>query len=390
MKLTRSGENSESAKPVVQQAADWLAALSDESCAEDEHRRFSQWLARSNSHVEEFIRLSALMHRVQHTQCWPELEVKEVAARSSAAGNVVQMPLDAGSARPDLRARLQSTTRKLPQMSWRHYPFALAASVILIIAAAALAVAVPAWIDARHTYVTALGELRSVALEDGSIVELNSQSRVRTRFTAHERLVQLTAGEAIFKVSKDARRPFKVATPMADVVAVGTQFDINAQANQTVVTVIEGRVAVSRLDAMGSWPPQATSGTNHNDPLQEAAAKTLGEHNVLLAAGEQVVVRPSDSISRIARVDPVKATGWTLRRLYFEDTPLTTVAGEFARYSPETIRINDDTLGARRISGTFDSSDPGALVHFLERYADTSVTRVNDGWILDRGNPARK
>jgi len=99
-------------------------------------------------------------------------------------------------------------------------------------------------------------------------------------------------------------------------------------------------------------------------------------------AGEQAVMKPKHSIAKVTGIDPAKVTGWTQRRLYFDDVPLFAIADEFARNSPEIIRIDDAGLRGRRISGTFDSSDPGALVRFLERYGDTSVTKTEHGWVL--------
>jgi transmembrane sensor len=371
-------------KSVAQQAADWLAALSDESCSTQEQRRFGQWLTRSNSHVHEFLRLSALMRRLQHNGSWPDIDIDAIAAELRQS-NVIGLP-----------AGVAATADFLRHPPRRSGTILRAAAVLLLgVMIATLAGGIPGWLGARHTYSTGLGELRSVALEDGSIVELNTQSGVRSRFTTYERLVELTSGEAVFKVTKDPRRPFKVTTPLADVVAVGTQFDVKSQANQTVVTVIEGRVAVSSQ----SGPAGAADATTPNETASSGARSALpvktpagaeGSRDVLLAAGEQVVVKSRQSISAIARIDPVRTTGWTLRRLYFEDTPLTAAAGEFARYSPEVIHINDKALGERRISGTFDSSDPGALVRFLERYGDTSVTRIQQGWVLDREKRATK
>ncbi|WP_156355585.1 FecR domain-containing protein, partial [Achromobacter sp. 2789STDY5608615] len=59
-------------------------------------------------------------------------------------------------------------------------------------------------------YQTQVGELRSVALPDGSRAELNSNSHIRVRFDDAERRVLLVAGEALFSVEKNAGRPFVV------------------------------------------------------------------------------------------------------------------------------------------------------------------------------------
>lgn len=374
-------------KSITDQAAEWLAALSDESCSADERCRFGQWLTRSNLHVHEFLRVSALMRQLQRNKSWPAIDVEALINDHHRESEVVELiARDKDQAQDPARCEAVSVfgSSAMTGLSAQFLNMRAAAVLAVLVAAAIIAIQVPVWLNARQTYSTALGELRSIALEDGSIIELNSQSKLRSRFTAHERLVELTSGEAVFKVTKDPARPFRVRTHFADAVAVGTQFDVKAQANQTVVTVIEGRVAVSPQE-IASAAQDTTIPVGSRNALQTTVAAVMrGRRNVLLSAGEQVVVQPSRSMSKIARVDPVKATGWTLRRLYFEDTPLATAASEFARYSPEVIRINDESLGERRISGTFDSSDPGALVHFMERYGDTSVTRIEHGWILER------
>jgi len=57
---------------------------------------------------------------------------------------------------------------------------------------------------------TRIGEQRPTALAWGSVVQLNSPSRLRVRFSKKERLVGLLRGQALFEGFKNPARPFIV------------------------------------------------------------------------------------------------------------------------------------------------------------------------------------
>ncbi len=330
------------APAVSEQAAAWLATLSDEACTQEERRQFAYWLTRSNTHVDEFLRISILARQLERSRAWPAVDIDRLIAEARAQSNIT---------------RLNASSNELswqPRRSW------LAAAAVLL-AATFGGFQASGWLHDRNTYETRLGELRSVTLADGSIVELNAKSGIRTRFDDKERNIEL-AGEAVFRVAQNRARPFKVSTPLADIIAVGTQFNVDSRSDKTVVTVVEGRVKVMPRSASTASLPE-------------------------LAAGEQAVIQRKRAIKQAARVDPAKVTAWTTRRLYFEDTPLIEAIGEFERYSTRRIRIDDPRLAERRITGTFDSFDPQALVRFLSKYGGAAVTETETGWTV---SPARR
>jgi hypothetical protein len=88
------------------------------------------------------------------------------------------------------------------------------------------------------------GEQLSRRLTDNSVLHLNTDSAVTIRYGKTERLVTLTSGEADFEVTHEPTRPFRVFAGSAEVVDIGTQFDVRLEHDSTVVTVVEGRVAV--------------------------------------------------------------------------------------------------------------------------------------------------
>src|SRR5258705_86287 len=96
----------------------------------------------------------------------------------------------------------------------------------------------------QPTYTTDVGEQRSLRLVDGSTVILNSRSRLHVAFTETARPLEVRQGQALFHVAKNSARPFIVRSDGTVVRAVGTQFDVNRNRSGTIVTVVEGRVAV--------------------------------------------------------------------------------------------------------------------------------------------------
>ena len=343
--------------PVADEAAEWLAILSDPACLESERQRFVTWMRRSNLHVEEFLLVSALTRRLTGAGALPRVDVEELVQRAKAdlAGNA---PVTDISAHPAASIRAVRSSRKV---------WALAACVPLVIALSfALArFGLTGWL--APVYTTSLGELRSITLEDGSVVELNTRSRLRTRFTPSERRVELLRGEAVFKVARNPARPFRVVAGSAEIVAVGTAFNVYAQRSRTVVTVLEGRVRVMREQSAG---PQAPA------PLQ-------AQQELELARGEQAIVAPRSPLAKATLTDPRQVTAWTERRLVFDETPLADAASEFARYSARLIQIKDPALGELHITGVFDATDPASLVQFVQAYSKVEVREDAGGWTLD-------
>jgi transmembrane sensor len=329
--------------------------LSDPVCTLKDRQAFVAWLKRSNLNVEEFLRISSLTRRLHDSTLWPHTRIEDlIAAAQSAASNITHLS-GAESIEPLRRSRAPRG-----RLMW----VACAVLLPVILALLALAGSAP-WQRGGPVYATVQGEQRSITLDDGSIVQLNTQSQLRVRFTKRERAVELDDGEAVFKVAANPTRPFRVMTDSTEVVAVGTEFNVYKQAGTTTITVIEGHVRVAQT------------------PGGRAAGATADSRRIFeLAPGEQAVLGANDSNALVQQVDPNKVIGWTERRLYFDNTPLADVVREFSRYSPRVIHIANAPLAQRRISGTFDSGDPAALVDFLTRFTDTPVVSTQDGWTL--------
>src|SRR5262249_18454748 len=103
---------------------------------------------------------------------------------------------------------------------------------------------------------TSHGEQQTHTLADGSVLHLNTDSAVTVRYSSTERQVTLTSGEANFEIVHAADRPFRVIGGPAEIVDLGTRFDVRLEGHATLVTVEEGRVAVRRV------PEGATTANN--------------------------------------------------------------------------------------------------------------------------------
>ncbi len=216
--------------------------------------------------------------------------------------------------------------------------------------------------DRTAHYETRIGETRTVTLADGSNIDLNTGSVVDVAFRGTERRVTLGRGEAAFRVAKDPSRPFLVAVGDVDVRDIGTVFNILHEAGRTVVTVAEGRVAVSRRNENAQ-----------NGPVQ-------------LTAGDQLVMQDA-APDTVRRADPAMAMAWREGYLTYKDAPLTTVVSDLNRYFQNRIVLKDKDTGLRRFSGALKVDNEDAVVSRLAALLPLIIDRDGDGVITLRLKP---
>ena len=216
---------------------------------------------------------------------------------------------------------------------------------------------------AKNVIETGMEETRVVALEDGSRIVLDRRSRLRVAFTAAARDVELLDGQAHFEVAKNPHRPFRVRTGSAEVVAVGTMFDVTALPAGTTVTLIEGRVNVRTF-----------SGTARAQPKVEA-----------LVPGQQLGIASDGQFldKRVVKIENV--TAWQRGTIILDDMPLPEALASMNRYSRTQIVIRSPTLQSRRVSGVFRIGDVETEAIALERYFNLrEISRSDQAIVLER------
>lgn len=348
---------------IATEAARWQRAL--ESGDPAASAEFADWVKASPRHLREFMFMEALDAAAR--QIDPERTLPIAAELQEFDDNVIALPTTAAAPTIADRSRVRCVGR---------WVAATAATVIL--AVALVWWQAPGLLGGWERYSTDIGEQRAVELRDGSLLQLNTRSRALVRFNGSTRDVRLIAGEALFKVAHDAARPFRVHTGNAVVRAVGTQFNINRHTHDTTVTVLEGKVEISRVR-----PPIALA----NDSSAMATSTNAGEERdspiatpsngpSLLSAGEAARIDGPGSISVATVVDVTDSVAWRQRRLVFREEALQTIAEEFNRYnrSPQLI-VEGEVLRSRRYGGTFDADDPESFVQFIARTGRVDLHR---------------
>ena len=205
-------------------------------------------------------------------------------------------------------------------------------------------------------YKTGLGEQRVVELSDHSHIALDARTRLRVRFSADARVVQLLEGQAQFSVAKDPARPFKVEAGSKTIVAVGTVFDVEYVDSQVHVAMVEGKVAVLSHDPSGSaiaLEPNSTS--SDATPIE-------------LNAGEALAVRADGASTVLPKADIEAATAWRQGKVIFRDQTLAEAVHRLNRYSRQQVVVDDPALAQMKVSGVFDSGDAQAFAEAMQAY----------------------
>lgn len=351
---------------ILEEASTWFVELSEGGASAAAREAFAAWLRASPENVRAFLQISAVWEDAPRLSEGSSADIDALLARVLSETNVV--PLDALTMP---RGLVDSPSRADQAAGRRPVRLALAA----VILAAAVGVGLRAdW--HRGVYATGIGETRWVSLADGSTIELNAESRIRVRLTRREREVDLIQGQALFQVRRDAVHPFVVHSGPAQITDVGTEFDVYRRPADTVVTVIEGRVAVrtgSALNPVTSPPPP------HGPQLSSVALSAHSDANVLgvmIMAGEQVDLT-QEGLPRPIHADVAAAMAWTRQKLVFASAPLSEVVAQYNLYHEKRLVIRDPSLESYHVSGEFSATDSAALIAFL-RAQPTLVVRETD------------
>ena len=202
-------------------------------------------------------------------------------------------------------------------------------------------------------YATGVGQTQRIRLADGSVVQLAPLSHlaVGADYGRGRRELRL-AGQAFITVTHDAKQPFVVLTPRAEVEDLGTAFTVQADSAATEVVVTEGVVAV-RPSGGGAKTVVRAGGRAH------------------VGAGGQVASGPAPDAAG-------EATAWTQGRLVFRDTPLAELADEFRRWYGLTLVVTDPTLARRPVTATLPAASAAEALQVLAAAAGVRVDQRGD------------
>jgi transmembrane sensor len=333
---------------IAQEAAEWFVA-NREGLSAKERDAFAAWLNASPVHVEEYLAFSVIARDLREAGKESPGSIDEIIARARLEKDALMEPL---------WPRMITAVGAVAARRWRTAAVALAACVVVsfgLLAAwnlrpSAQDSAAPGVAAALH-FETGRGEQLTRRLSDDSVLHLNTDSAVTIRFNKTERLVVVEAGEVDFEVAHEPDRAFRVVAKSAEVIAIGTQFDVYLRDDATLVTVVEGRVAVGPS-------PMLQGRSIRSDPNHSTRF-------VQLVAGQQISVTEGAWPVLPVAVDAQRSTAWLHRQITFDRQPLERVASEFNRYASKPIEIATPELRNMEISGVFTTDDTEAFIAFL-------------------------
>jgi transmembrane sensor len=325
---------------IAEQAGEWFVANEEGPLDAQDSAALAAWLKTSPVHVEEFLGVSVIARDLKEARTDPQYSLEAILARARAADDTAVQPL---------WARVMDAVRGRPSGRWLTAAVATAACAVLSLGLllkwnVGLPIKHPSASDGITVlhFETRHGEQLSRRLADNSVLHLNTDSAVTIRYSKTERRVLLTSGQAEFEVAHKPDRAFRVIAGSAEVVDLGTRFDVRLEHDSTVVTVVEGRVAVG----------PSTSSQNHSPRF------------VQVSADQQVRVTGEGPAAPVA-VDAQRTTAWLHRQIVFDHEPLEHVAAEYNRYTSKPIEIATPALRNLQISGVFATDDPEAFIAFL-------------------------
>ena len=311
------------------EAAHWLERLRDDPDA----RGFEAWRASDPA----------------HDAAW-----RQVSAARDAAAALADEP-DLLALRHETLARATIGRRPRLRIGGRTIAAGLLLGAGAPLAAFGIHTLRPASVErpARETFRTGIGQRADVTLPDGSVVTLDTASRIEVAFDGERRKVTLN-GQAWFDL-KPSARPFVIAANGLEMIADAGTFDVRADPGLVRTYAVNGTITLSGRAAQGGA--------------------------IAASSGHLLSVQANDvAIRKLA--NPLTFTGWHRGMLQFDDVPVMAAAQELNRYRRRPIRIADGRVANMRISGAFKPAETAAFVDALVTGFPVHVKQDDSAGIL--------
>ncbi len=289
---------------IIKEAAAWLSRMQEKPLTETEHAKFKQWLLQSHEHAQAWQRAELLSNKLNSVPV-------------DFAMKVLDRPQH-----PERRAFLRSATAL--------------GTVVTTSVVAYKALPWQGWV-AEHQ--TAMGENKTILLADGGKLVLNANSAVDVFYSNSERLIRLYRGEIYIATAHDVlNRPLLVETDHGRLHALGTQFVVRKQDENTYIGVVQGAVDVLPKD-------HAT------------------EH-LVIKAGHETLFNAATLFTQVQLND--NASTWLDGIIYADNMPLPEFIGILSRYRTGVLKC-DASVAEVRVSGAFQLKNPEEVLDTIQK-----------------------
>lgn len=305
-----------------------------------ERRNFGEWTAADQAELDAWIAESTL-HRIAY------LRLEGIAADTRSV--VALRPFRFGSIAPDRHDAIR----------WRGFMFPLlAAASLAFVAALAIPYVVALLQPPDRNYSTDVGGRTLLKFTDGTEIELNTDSVMRSRMTTAERTIWLERGEAWFHVAHDSAHPFTVVIGSHRVTDLGTEFFVRRGGHDVEVGLVSGR----------------------------AMLNTDGTPAAILKPGDDAVATPvSLSVMHKTRQQFADELAWRRGMLVFRKTKLVDVVREFNRYNAAKLVIADPSVADETVSADIRTDDFEDFLNVAQTVLGLRVEREGNEFLISRG-----
>jgi ferric-dicitrate binding protein FerR (iron transport regulator) len=309
-----------------------LASFLDGKASDVEKETVNNWLKESDS----------------NRQMFELLQNKKFKVRNDEAEALREKIFD----KVQTKLITNNTTRTI-----RIWQYAAAASIALFLSVSSLYIfrSSPETIALIETKCPE-GSRSTVALADGTIVELNSASTLTypARFTGKQRIVELT-GEGFFHVASNKKNPFIVKAGDLNIRVLGTQFNIKAYKEDTKIftTLLEGSV---RIEFSGN-----------------------SEKFYVLNPDQQAVFDKESNRLNVQNVNAELFAVWKKGSFYFDSESLIEISRKLEREFNISITITTPELEKVLFSGVFDKGESiTQILDMLRKYRNFNYRIKNN------------
>jgi transmembrane sensor len=341
-------------EPIHDQASLWIARL-DRELSAAEQQELQRWLHQNPEHKAVLFEMAALWDKMDSLTRLAGLFQPPIAHKSH------RMSYFYGAAAASMILAILFTLFNVDQLA----PAPLQASHITN----------PMDDFADKTYFTPIGEHTEVNLPDGSLLSLNTNSRVKVTYTTEQRVFLLEQGEINIKVAHNKDRPLSVIANNKVVQAVGTAFNVRIYKNSDVELIVtEGKVLVAEHEALAINSEPAS---HKHLAVKDISTKTFRDGAMAVSKGEKIVFSAkSAKVEKIAEPDIAAELGWREGNLVFRGETLEQALGEISRYSAIEFEVPDERIKQTRIAGLFRAGDVDGLLQTLDQNFDIQSTTL--------------
>ncbi len=326
----------------------WFVCMQDEDVTIEEIRQWQEWIAESEEHAVAYDRIVATWQASEDivpSALWPEMDELKDSEEESYQGDI-----PVAEYLKQQRQKTSINVQAMPTLNCWNGTGKIAAAVSFLVAIVIAAgvflngpVPVPLHSEkiAETIINTGRAERQSAHLSDGSLIDVGAASRVVVDFTDDKRLIEFASGEAFFEVAPDANRPFVVSTPLGNVTAIGTAFNIKLSGDRILVSVVEGKVGMNFAEKITD--------------TRKATLKTVNFNNedlLRLDAGEVATYSVGADLSIQPSVFSEENIMWREGQLTYRSEMFKYVIADLARYSDLDIVIDDLQVENLQYSGT--------------------------------------